>query len=34
MKVLEESARDNSVVQISCDTCGHVELLDVNKLRS
>lgn len=32
MRVLKEAGRDNRLVQISCDTCGHAELLDARKL--
>jgi hypothetical protein len=32
MKVFKAASRDNSLVQIACDNCGHTELLDAGKV--
>ena len=34
MRVFKEAARDNRLVQISCDNCGHAELFDARKLKA
>jgi predicted nucleic-acid-binding Zn-ribbon protein len=31
-KVFEEATRDNRLVHLSCNNCGHTELLDARKL--
>ena len=31
-KVFEEATRDNPLVRLSCNNCGHTELLDARKL--
>jgi predicted nucleic-acid-binding Zn-ribbon protein len=33
-KVFEEATRDNRLVQLSCNNCGHTELLDSRKLNA
>ncbi len=33
-KIFEEAARDNPLVQLSCNNCGHTELLDTRKLNA
>jgi hypothetical protein len=33
-EVLEEAARDNRLVRLSCNNCGHTELLDARKLNA
>ena len=31
-KIFEEATRDNRLVQLSCNNCGHTELIDTAKL--
>jgi len=33
-KVLEEAARNNRLVRLSCNNCGHTVLLDARKLNA
>ena len=33
-KVFEEATRENRLVRLSCNNCGHTELLDARKLNA
>jgi hypothetical protein len=33
-KVFEEATRDNRLIQLSCNNCGHTALLDARKLNA